>query len=137
MKPLRAIGFALLTYIITLAIGIIIGLVAGFESIDMANPPMRVRVVSAAAAVIITRFMAALYFRSKKVARGALQGLYLGIYFIIVGFCLDIIARIPQYMETNTWAGLWEYYQQPIFWLTLVLIVVICIIAWQKATSRQ
>lgn len=115
MKPLRAIGFALLTYIITLAIGIIIGLVAGFESIDMANPPMRVRVVSAAAAVIITRFMAALYFRSKKVARGALQGLYLGIYFIIVGFCLDIIARIPQYMETNTWAGLWEYYQQPIF----------------------
>lgn len=132
MKIRRALGLAVLGYVITMVVGVAIAYFAGIDMTQMAeNPPMWCWIVSAVFAIIVTGLMSYWYFSSSKVAKGAAQGVYFGIVMVLVGVVLDIVSIVPAY----GWGPFIQYYSMPIFWVTLVVVVIVAALVGKKATK--
>lgn len=132
MKIRRAIGFAVLGYVITMIIGLGIAYISGIDMSQMAsNPPAWCWIVSAVAAIVVMGCMAYAYFRSSKVAKGLNQGIYFGVLAIVVGFILDMATLVPGY----GWEPLKQYYSMPIFRVTLVIVIVTSAIVGKRAAK--
>lgn len=136
MKVRRAIGFSVLTYLLTMVVGVVIGASVGFENLDMTNPPLWMYIASGVTAALACLWMSHLYFRSPKVAKGTKYGAYLGVYMILTGFVLDMLSWSGEYAKTGSFDGLWNYYQNWCFIVTLVVIVLVCTLVGKRAARH-
>ena len=123
MNLKRAIGIGLLTYICTFIVGIIAALGMGLDMTSTDTPPPEMFYISAVAAVIIASLFSVWYFKGKNVKPSAKQGLYFGVTLIIIGFIMDIVTFIPYVLGGGSYNDLLSYYANPIFLVTLVLIL--------------
>jgi len=41
-----------------------------------------------------------IYFKEKKVKKNSTQGLYLGIFFVLVGLLLDVVITVPLFVKS-------------------------------------
>ena len=65
--------------------------------------------------IVLVGFPAWLYFRGKKVKAGFLQGLIVGLVFMVVGLVLDLAITVPLFVKSlgffadlMLWAGVLE-----------------------------
>ena len=131
MKIRRAIGFAILTYIASMIVGMIISIAVGLDMASMSNPPLWLCIVSVAGSSLLCWLFAWLYFRGKKVKKGTLYGLYFGLYIIFTGIILDIVTWTLMFPGGNSLEGmkqLFQYYAKPYFWATVVLVIIVSIL---------
>ncbi len=131
MKARRAIGFAVLAYILTMIVGMITTTVAGLDMTAMSTPPLWLCIVSSIGAALLCWLAAWLYFRGKKTKKGTIYGFYFAIYMVIVGFIMDILmwtVAMPGGTTIEGMKQLLQYYTQWYFWLTFVLIFVASIL---------
>lgn len=124
MNLKRAIGIGFLTYIATFAVGIIAALAMGLDMTSTDTPPPEMFYISAIAAVIIASLFSLWYFKGKNVETNAKQGFIFGIVLILIGFAMDFITFIPYVTSGGSYNDLLAYYSNPIFLITLVLILV-------------
>lgn len=137
MKIRRAIGFAVLTYITTMIIGMLISMGLGLDVATMANPPIWLCLISGGTAAIISGLFSWLYFRGKTVKKGALYGFFLGLYMVVLGFAMDVIMWAIAFPGGTTMEGmqkLLQYYTMRYFWATFVLILIVTTLTgkWSK-----
>lgn len=94
MKLLRAIGFGALLWVLIFFEVSVLMFGFGFSS---PNPVYyTLHFIFASLLVIV---VCLLYFNTKRVKKGFLQGLLVGLVFLIVGIILDSIITIPLFMN--------------------------------------
>lgn len=85
----RAILISIISYIVTLAVGLGILLLAGKQLSDIQTPTQGMIMLSMALAVIFTMIAAFVYFRPPHVRAGGKLGFGFGLVATLVGFGLD------------------------------------------------
>ena len=141
MKIRRAIGFSVLAYIISMIVGMIMSMVAGLDMTTMANPPLWLCAISIGVAVLVCWKGAWLYFRGKNVARGTVEGLKFGIVLILTGFVLDVLIWGLAYPGVGGFMDsmnlLMDYYKQPYFWATFILILIVSTLTGKYMAKKR
>ena len=131
MDVKRALWMGFLVYIISFIIGTIVGILMGVDFSTAASVPDSVWAVNIVLAIIIVGTFGVWYF--KKVTPSWKQGALLGIMFVLVGFIIDLLLVIPWIMFSDSPADIVSYYTNPLFWLTLLLIVLTtAVVGWFK-----
>lgn len=128
----RGVLIALALYAVTLAIGIIITLVARNSLASPQEIPTTYWLITIITTVILTSLAALWYFTKAK--RNAKEGLNLGITFVIVGFILDIIFFLTQSNGTQI---IKEYYSSLSFYIVLILVVATCVYIGSRNPSSK
>lgn len=123
MNYKRAIGIGLLTYIATFIVGMIAAMTLGLDLTSTDAPPPEMFYISAVAAVVIAALFSVWYFKGKNVEVNAQQGLKFGVTLIIIGFIMDFLTFIPYVTSGGSYSDLLTYYANPIFLVTLLLIL--------------
>ena len=125
MDKKRAIWISVLLYAATFLIGIIVALALGTD-LSGETPITKMHwVLSIILSVILAGLFSLWYFKGKKVEINQKEGLYLGLTFLIVGIFFDLLFIIPYLtLGVGDITALLNYYQDPFFWISVVLIIV-------------
>lgn len=130
--PLRAILVSVLVYVISFVFGALGGAALGISMEDPTVIPPEMWYIGAFTAVIAVAGGSWFYFSSRKIQPSPLGGLAFAITSILVGFVLDAVmmglVAIGNNQPGELLSMLFAYYIQPMFWLTLLLIVVVCVV---------
>src|SRR3989344_1710288 len=113
----RGILIALALYVVTMIIGIIITLLAQVSIESPQNIPTTYWVITIVITIILTSLASLWYFSKAK--RNIIEGLKLGVTFIIVGFVLDLLFFIPLFLKSSGTQIILQYYSTPSFYITL------------------
>lgn len=121
----RTLGIVLTGCIAILIVTIIGGKLTGvdLENVYPADIPYTMWSFCIISVAIISAFVTMWYLNSPKLIPSINNGFIFGMLFVIVGFIGDIIALVP---HKNGLDILLSYYAQPIYWATLVLVIIIC-----------
>ena len=120
----RALWIALLVYGISFIVGSLILVFSGLDLTQVSDVPDIFLYVNILVTVILAVLFTMFYFKDKKVKRNAKEGFYFGLVLILVGFILDIVIFSLGSLASESSLDLLDYYSNPIFWLSLVLIIV-------------
>ena len=123
MKLKRAIGIAVVLYIVTFIVGVILTLVAKEALQAQQNAQTTYWLITIVVTVLLTGLASLWYFNGKGITRNVLEGLKLGLTFLITGFVLDMVSLIPAFITTRSTQGLFEYYKNPTFYLIVLLVI--------------
>lgn len=141
MKIRRAIGFAVLAYVVSMIAGMIMSVAGGIDMTTMTNPPMWMCIAGVVVSVLVCWKAAWLYFRSPKVAKSTTEGLKFGILLLVIGFILDVVIRGAAYPGegsfTDTMGKLMDYYKMGYFWVTFVLILIVSTLTGQYMAKKR
>lgn len=72
---------------------------------------------------ILSIFVSLLYFKGKRIRRNAVEGLTLGVYFVIIGIILDAIITVPLFVKDYSFflnAGLLVGYLETIVFAGII-----------------
>ena len=122
MNIKRALGFALIAYIISVAIGM--GLLAsyGFDPTFMDGAPKSLLALMLLVSVVVMASVSYFYFGKGRVQPTAKNGLLFGIVSIVVGFILDFLFFLPALIR-GSGLDLFDYYNSVLFISTLIAIL--------------
>jgi len=124
MKLKRAIGISVVVYIASLLIGGVVAAMMGIDPTTTTEISPAMWIAGAVAAVVLSALGALWYFRSAEVATSASEGARFGVTEVVVGFVLDMVVALPAVIaDARFFDQVLAYYQQPWFWVTLVLVV--------------
>jgi membrane protease YdiL (CAAX protease family) len=133
MKIKRAIGISILAYTSSFIIGLII---SSALKVNLENPaiiPANVWIFSIIATIIVTIFFSFWYFKDKKTKPSAREGFKFGLTLILIGSFLDMLIIIPYLFVSGSNTDPIIYYSNPLFWLSLlILVATTTIIGWTK-----
>lgn len=118
----RAIWIALLTYILSLALGLIVTTAMGVSLAPGTELSSAFIIVNIVITIIISAIFSILYF--KKVKPNAKEGFYLGITVIIVGAILDLLFFFSYSAFTGVRLSIGEYFGNALFWASIVLFLI-------------
>lgn len=123
MNKKRAILISIALYISTFIIGVVLALAGNVNFTTPGAIPTYYWVVSLITTVGLAGIASVWYFNSQKTRRNTKEGFLLGIMFIIMGFILDMVFFLPAVFTGTPFLTLLEYYAQPIFYFTLILVI--------------
>ena len=125
MDKKRAIWISVLLYAATFLIGIVVALILGTD-LSGETPITKMHwVLSIILSVILAGLFSLWYFKGRKIKISQKEGLYLGLTFLAVGIFFDLLFIIPYLaLGVGDVNSLLNYYQDPFFWISVVLIVV-------------
>jgi hypothetical protein len=121
----RALGIIIVASIASLFVTIIGGKIFGvdLEIVYPINIPTNMWAFSIGGVIVISLLASSWYLYKQKFTSTAIAGYIFGILFVVIGFLGDIIALVP---HNNGFDILLGYYAQPIYWLTLIMIIISC-----------
>lgn len=123
MKLKRAILIAIATYALSFIIGLIPMLLMGVNTMEMSEFPANFFIIGMVISVALAVAFSLVYFRDKRIRRNAKEGFYFGIVLAITGFALDGILFLIGSLSGSP-MDLLAYYANPLFWLTLLLVII-------------
>ena len=123
MKLKRAIGIGLVLYAVTFIVGVILTLVGSANFSSPQEIPRIYWLTTIIVTVLLTGLASIWYFKGKNVKRTVKEGFFLGIAFIVLGFIIDILLFIPALLSQNGLQVVIDYYTEPAFYITLVLVL--------------
>lgn len=124
MNYKRSILIALAVYFATLVVGGIVSASMGIQMTDVTAIPMNVWIISAVLAAVFSAAGAFWYFKGKNTNPSTETGFKFGLIMVISGFILDFLMFLPLASQgKNPLTELGKYYSQPIFWVTLLLVL--------------
>lgn len=135
MNLKRAVGIGVVTYIVSLVIGMIVMLIMGFDPSQTSVVPSNMLYAIILVSVIVAGVFTLWYFGfKKKVIKPSLkEGALFGVILVIVGFILDLIIFGVTSLLTNSQINLIDYYSNPVFWVALALFVIVpAVVGWIK-----
>ena len=124
-------------YIASFIVGIITAVIFGIDLGQTQEIPPILWYTGAFASVIIASGFAFWYFHSPKVSPGAKAGFSLGVIMIITGFILDFMTLLPLLTHDNPWEPILGYYLAPLFWVTLLLVLLATTLTGKYIASKQ
>ncbi len=126
MNYRRAITAAIMAYGITLIIGIFAAFVLrlGLEDTVSGQISTSTWIFSMATSLVATSLSALWYFRKEANQASLNTGIHLGLVIIAVSFALDFVSFLPKFSDPATQRILKTFYGNPLFWLTIALVVV-------------
>ena len=123
MNIKRALWVSVLTYAASFIIGLIVMTLMGIDPTNLAKIPNNVLYISILLTIIIVALFTLFYFKGKNIKPSAKEGFYFGLVLIILGTILDVIIFSLSSLATGTQQSLIEYYSNPLFWITLILLL--------------
>ena len=123
MNYKRAIGYALLNYVVSFIAVIAAGAFVGFDISSGEEVHNQMFWIMGALVVVITGIMAKLYFKSNTTGASFENGLRLGAVFIFVGAILDLLLLLPQFFVTELLDNPLDYFVQGQFWVAVALML--------------
>ena len=127
MNYKRAIGIGILVYLVTMILGMIVCSILGITpDPSMMEPiPPAMWLTSAVLAIFLSIAGAFWYFRGKGLQANTKQGARFGLALVLTGFVLDLLFFLSlSFQNYSPVAAIKNYYGQPPFWLTLILILI-------------
>jgi uncharacterized membrane protein YfcA len=118
MKIKRGILIGVALYVATMIVGIILTIFAQSSLSSPQSMPTTYWIITIVVTVVLTSLASIWYFAKAK--RTTLEGLKLGITFVIVGFILDLILFLTQSGGIEVMK---EYYSNISFYIVLLLVV--------------
>lgn len=138
MNIKRAVGVGILTYLIAFIIGMIVVGISGVDATNPAEVPKSVLYINIVITIIIAALLTLFYFKGKHTKANVKEGLLFGIVLVIVGFILDIIIFLIFSSASQSEFDLMEYYSNPIFWVSLVLLLITTsVVGWIKGRKKR
>lgn len=120
----RAVIASFLIYLSSFIAGLLIATVAGINPSESTDVPPLMWYAGALTAVLATAIGSLWYFQSPKLQPSLKHGLQFGLVAVILGFVMDIVLILPTAgVGGEPLALLIDYYSQPLFWVTLVLVI--------------
>jgi len=122
MKKLmkRKLLFAVGLYFASFAIGIVVALILGIDMSGQSDITTEHWIWSIVLSVLVTAFFSEKYFSKAK--RTIEEAWHLGLTYLGVGVVIDSLFMIP-YAIVNGTSALIKYYSEPLFYVSVVLIV--------------
>ena len=117
----RGIFIGLALYLITFIVGIVLTVIVQIIFDSLQNMPTTYWIITIVVTVILTSLASLWYFNKAK--RNIIEGLKLGITFIIIGFVLDLLFFIPLFLKSSGTQIILQYYSTPSFYITLALVI--------------
>ena len=128
-----------MTYGITLLLGIfaVFALHIGFEDTAQGQISPTTWAFSILTSIIATSLSSIWYFRKEAEHASLNTGLHLGLVIIAVSFALDFISFLPRFSDPATQELLKVFYGNPLFWLTLVAVVLTAIFVARYTEKKK
>ncbi|MBI2451863.1 hypothetical protein HYV50_02160 [Candidatus Pacearchaeota archaeon] len=123
MNLKRAVWVGIVTYILSLIIGIVVISLLGFDFTQSAEIPNSIFLINIIITIIVVALFTLFYLKDKKINQNAKEGFFFGLVLIILGFIFDVIIFSISAAATNTQKNIIEYYSNPLFWLALILFL--------------
>ncbi len=123
MNIKRGILIALALYVANFIIGVILALITQKMFASMQNASTIYWLTTITITVLMTGLGSLWYFNDKKTTRNIVEGLKLGIIFVIVSFATDMLFLIPTIIATGKSANMFEYYQSTTFYLIRIIVI--------------
>lgn len=124
MNYKRAVGLSVLAYLSSFIVATIVAVAFGINLAETQAIPPLLWYIGAFTAILFAFIFVKLYYRSKKIKPNAKSGLKFGIVMIVTGFALDMVTFLPLFTHEDPLGPILDYYLNPLFWFTLVLILV-------------
>lgn len=123
MNIKRATFIGFMTYVATFMLGVLFAYVVG---IDMAShvTPLEAWLIGMLLGMVLMVLATWWYFRPAELKPSVLQGVEFGIVTVLVAFVCDGAMILPYVLATGDFTEPLEYYTHPLFWSTVVLMVV-------------
>ncbi len=137
MNKKRAIGIAIVLYLTTFIIGIVLTIITRTVLESPQNIPTTYWIITIIVTVFLTSLASLWYFNKEHIARNIKEGLKLGVIFIISGFILDILFFIPTFFTEAGAQILIEYYTTSSFYMTLFLVIATTIFIGSRGEKSQ
>ncbi len=132
MNIKRAIWMGVLAYLASFFIGIIGAAVLGIDLTTAVEPSMTLWIWGIVFTIVLMGLFALWYFKTETPS--VKTGLYFGLIAVGVGFVIDAIIIVPFILSSTAPQDPLAYYLNPLFWLTLVLLVATTtLVGWWKA----
>lgn len=117
----RAIWISIVAYAATFVTGVLVGMVLNFpQTTDLSVIPANIFYAGAITAVLVMGIFTWWFFKGETAHANLKNGLYFGLIAVAVGFVLDFLSVVP---FGNPIDLLSPYYTQPLFFVTLLLIL--------------
>jgi len=123
MNIKRAIGASLLTYVASILIGLVTMVLFGVSMAETQEIPPLLWYVGAVSSIVLASAFTFWYFRGKGLKPSMNEGLKLGGAMIATGFVMDAITLLPVLQHEEGLSQIMEYYSDPMFWVTVALVV--------------
>ncbi|MDP3990544.1 MAG: hypothetical protein Q8Q01_05060 [archaeon] len=142
MNLKRVTWMSVVLYLVTFAIGLIVGAFFNYDPTVTMQIPMNVLILTLLLTLVATAWVTKWYFTKKPAMKPSLkEGALFGVAFMIVGTILDLLLIIPFVLTSiATWSDVLVYYVNPLFWITLVLLIgtsSLTGLALQKGSKRK
>ena len=124
MDRKRALWISALLYFATFFVGIVVAVIIGTDLSGETPITTMHWILSMVLSVILAALFSLWYFRKEGIKVSVKEGLHLGLSFLVVGIVFDMLILIP-YLASGVGDGasLVGYYKDPLFWVSVVLIV--------------
>jgi len=121
----RAVLAALITYGITLVIGLLaaFGLGIGFEDTQSGDISLFTWLFGGATSIVAVVLGSLWYFKKQGTVANTNTGIHLGLVMIAVSFALDILSFLPMLGDEETMRLLQSYYGSAFFWVIVGLVL--------------
>ena len=123
MNKKRAVLISVALYVMTFVVGVILAIAGRLNFSNPAEIPAYFWIISLVTTVAFTAIASFWYFSSEGSKRNVKEGLTLGIFFVVIGFVLDILFFLPSLFTGSNFEMLLRYYKEPMFYLTLILVI--------------
>ena len=123
MNYKRALLLSLLAYVISFIVGFLAALAFSVDFSGDEPIPQSLWYVGLVASVIIMASLTLWYFKSDTTTASTLNGLAFGAIAVVFSAALDALIFIPATLSGRG-NELISYYSEPLFWITLILVIV-------------
>ena len=138
MNKKRAIVISVLLYIATFAVGILVGVILGTDFSGETEITTTHWIISIIFSIILAAIFSFLYFKGRGVDASGKQGLKLGLFFLLIGIIFDALFLLPYvFSGSGSMDGVLAYYLDPLFYVSVLLIILTPVVVGMFMMGRK
>ncbi len=123
MNIKRVLSIALTLYVANFIVGIILTQITKKMFASIQNASTGYWLITLTVTVLMTGLAGLWYFNGKNVTRNRLEGLKLGIVFVVSNFIIDLLYLIPTMIVMENSEGIFDYYKSTTFYLIGIIVI--------------